>query len=193
MKYMRYKQKVFFSPMQAYIQYSPRNTSFQVSYQALWPSASNQEVTLMMLDHSSGILQVWYLLLEGLAGATMTCPRRYQPQALDTLFTLLRSLPDCPGKFLSCKSSCNILIIALHDDQHFLCLLFDKVNRKYRSLSYRPYVWDVLCEPLVVATDAGMAKEIVYSSIQQLGFYCIIQTVHWIDIGPCCGVPLKIS
>lgn len=69
----------------------------KVSYQALWPSASNQEVTLMMLDHSSGILQVWYLLLEGLAGATMTCPRRYQPQALDTLFTLLRSLPDCPG------------------------------------------------------------------------------------------------
>ncbi|XP_047502292.1 brefeldin A-inhibited guanine nucleotide-exchange protein 3-like isoform X2 [Penaeus chinensis] len=69
----------------------------KISYQALWPSASNQEVTLMMLDHSSGILQVWYLLLEGLAGATMTCPRRYQPQALDTLFTLLRSLPDCPG------------------------------------------------------------------------------------------------
>lgn len=149
----------------------------------------------MMLDHSSGILQVWYLLLEGLAGATMTCPRRYQPQALDTLFTLLRSLPDCPGRFLSCRHSCSILIrdTVLHNRNSFSLFLFYEVNGKYPPLPYRSYVWDVLCEPLVVATDAGMAKEIIYSSIQQLGFYCIIQTVHWVNIRPCCGVPLKIS
>ncbi|KAK3879353.1 hypothetical protein Pcinc_016070 [Petrolisthes cinctipes] len=70
----------------------------KVLYTALWPSLEGVgEVSLANMDQTSGILQVWYLLLEGLAGATMTCPRRYQPQALDTLFSLLRSLPDCPG------------------------------------------------------------------------------------------------
>ncbi|XP_045615029.1 brefeldin A-inhibited guanine nucleotide-exchange protein 3 isoform X2 [Procambarus clarkii] len=70
----------------------------EVSYAPLWPSHNCPKgIYLASMDRSSGILQVWYLLLEGLAGATMTCPRRYQPQVLDTLFSLLRSLPDCPG------------------------------------------------------------------------------------------------
>ncbi|XP_042241028.1 brefeldin A-inhibited guanine nucleotide-exchange protein 3-like isoform X2 [Homarus americanus] len=70
----------------------------KVSYMPLWPSLDYASgFSLASMDRSSGILQVWYLLLEGLVGATMTCPRRYQPQVLDTLFSLLRSLPDCPG------------------------------------------------------------------------------------------------
>ncbi|XP_037082193.1 brefeldin A-inhibited guanine nucleotide-exchange protein 3-like [Pollicipes pollicipes] len=52
---------------------------------------------LEQLDNASGILRVWYLLLEGLAGATATCPRRHQPQTMETLFTLLRSLANRPG------------------------------------------------------------------------------------------------
>ncbi|KAK7001067.1 hypothetical protein SK128_020780, partial [Halocaridina rubra] len=69
----------------------------KVSYGPLWPSLDNvRSMSLVETDAHSGILQVWFLLLEGLAGATMTCPRRYQPQALDTLFSLLRALPDCP-------------------------------------------------------------------------------------------------
>ncbi|XP_066949043.1 brefeldin A-inhibited guanine nucleotide-exchange protein 3 isoform X1 [Macrobrachium rosenbergii] len=71
----------------------------KVSYGPLWPSLKSEEsISLAAMDHgNSGILHVWYLLLEGLAGATMTCPRRYQPHTLDTLFSLLRSLPDSPG------------------------------------------------------------------------------------------------
>ncbi|XP_043191438.1 brefeldin A-inhibited guanine nucleotide-exchange protein 3-like [Amphibalanus amphitrite] len=52
---------------------------------------------LQELDNASGILRVWYLLLEGLAGATATCARRHQPQTMETLFSLLRSLADQPG------------------------------------------------------------------------------------------------
>ncbi|XP_076031300.1 brefeldin A-inhibited guanine nucleotide-exchange protein 3 isoform X2 [Oratosquilla oratoria] len=72
--------------------------NYKVPYEKLWPQQTAYEpLCLAALDKGSGLLNVWYVLLEGLAGATMTCPRRYQPQVLDALFTLLCSLPDSPG------------------------------------------------------------------------------------------------
>lgn len=41
--------------------------------------------------------RVWYLLIEGLASATMISPKRYQPHTLETLFHLLRNTLDTPG------------------------------------------------------------------------------------------------
>lgn len=71
------------------------------SYDALAPlidrDAHTAVATLQSMDKPSGILRVWYILIEGLASATMICPRRYQPHTLETLFHLLRDILNVPG------------------------------------------------------------------------------------------------
>ncbi|KAK7480747.1 hypothetical protein BaRGS_00028008 [Batillaria attramentaria] len=54
-------------------------------------------LTLAELDNGSGVLHVWYLLLDGLATAIASCPRSFQPQTLTTMFQLLRDTSDVPG------------------------------------------------------------------------------------------------
>ncbi|XP_064617857.1 brefeldin A-inhibited guanine nucleotide-exchange protein 3-like [Liolophura sinensis] len=54
-------------------------------------------VNLDELDNPTGILHVWYLVLEGLASAIAVCPKSYQPQTLEMLFELLRSAANVPG------------------------------------------------------------------------------------------------
>ncbi|XP_037519750.1 LOW QUALITY PROTEIN: brefeldin A-inhibited guanine nucleotide-exchange protein 3-like [Rhipicephalus sanguineus] len=61
------------------------------------PASVDQTVSLEELDRPTGVLHVWFLLLEGLAGAVATCPRRYQPHTIDTLFQMLRGLREVPG------------------------------------------------------------------------------------------------
>jgi brefeldin A-inhibited guanine nucleotide-exchange protein 3 len=67
-----------------------------VMYRLLWPLPSEMS-SLDVLDQPSGVLRVWFMLLEGLASATVTCPRKFQPHTLDTLFQLLRDLMHVPG------------------------------------------------------------------------------------------------
>ncbi|XP_020284178.1 brefeldin A-inhibited guanine nucleotide-exchange protein 3 [Pseudomyrmex gracilis] len=70
------------------------------SYDVLSPlidKDAHSVATLQSLDKPSGILRVWYILIEGLASATMICPRRYQPHTLETLFHLLRDILNVPG------------------------------------------------------------------------------------------------
>ncbi|XP_075552456.1 brefeldin A-inhibited guanine nucleotide-exchange protein 3 isoform X1 [Dermacentor variabilis] len=61
------------------------------------PAFVDQTVILEELDRPTGVLHVWFLLLEGLAGAVATCPRRYQPHTIDTLFQMFRGLREVPG------------------------------------------------------------------------------------------------
>lgn len=65
------------------------------------PAFVDQTVSLEELDRPTGVLHVWFLLLEGLAGAVATCPRRYQPHTIDTLFQMFRGLREVPGEFLA--------------------------------------------------------------------------------------------
>ncbi|KAG7209797.1 hypothetical protein KM043_011413 [Ampulex compressa] len=67
------------------------------SYDILMSNDSHTVTTLQSMDKPSGILRVWYILIEGLASATMICPRRYQPHTLETLFHLLRDTLNVPG------------------------------------------------------------------------------------------------
>ncbi|PNF16156.1 hypothetical protein B7P43_G01116 [Cryptotermes secundus] len=67
-----------------------------VMYRPLWPLPTDM-YSLDALDQPSGVLRVWFLLLEGLASATVTCPHKFQPHTLDTLFQLLRDLIHVPG------------------------------------------------------------------------------------------------
>lgn len=62
------------------------------------PKPHYAPVTLESLDNHTGILHVWFLVYEGLAGAVSACPKSYQPQTLEMLFELLRSTAKTPGK-----------------------------------------------------------------------------------------------
>ena len=53
---------------------------------------------LGQLDKPTGVLRVWFLVLEGLTNTVSACTRNYQPQILQTLFELLRSTAELPGK-----------------------------------------------------------------------------------------------
>ncbi len=55
-------------------------------------------VAIETVDDESGIIRVWFLLLEGLTGAVSMCPKQHQPQTLELLFELLRSVLSVPGK-----------------------------------------------------------------------------------------------
>ena len=53
---------------------------------------------LGQLDKPTGVLRVWFLVLEGLTNTVSACTRNYQPQILQTLFDLLRSAAEVPGQ-----------------------------------------------------------------------------------------------
>ena len=57
-----------------------------------------EAMSVESVDESTGIMRVWFLLVEGLTGAVALCPRRYQPPTLELLFELLRSININPGK-----------------------------------------------------------------------------------------------
>lgn len=66
------------------------------SYKLL-ATSSEVSTNISDMDNPSGILRVWFLMLEGLASATIICPKSLQPEALETLFKLLRNLMNIPG------------------------------------------------------------------------------------------------
>ncbi|XP_035825340.1 brefeldin A-inhibited guanine nucleotide-exchange protein 3 [Aplysia californica] len=49
------------------------------------------------MDGSSGVLHVWFLLLDGLVSAINHCPKAFQSHTLNTLIDLLRSSSKVPG------------------------------------------------------------------------------------------------
>ncbi|XP_071957051.1 brefeldin A-inhibited guanine nucleotide-exchange protein 3-like [Antedon mediterranea] len=62
------------------------------------------------IDDESGIICVWFLLLEGLTGSVTTCPRHYQPQTLQLLFEVLRSVNQTPGPQFAVYSISHLLL-----------------------------------------------------------------------------------
>lgn len=54
------------------------------------------------MDNESGILHVWFLLMDGLVSAINRCPKMVQSSVLTTLIDLLRSAAIVPGKFSIC-------------------------------------------------------------------------------------------
>ncbi|XP_077977427.1 brefeldin A-inhibited guanine nucleotide-exchange protein 3-like [Glandiceps talaboti] len=67
-------------------------------------------VSIDSIDDESGIIRVWFLLLEGLTGAVSTCPRNYQPQTLELLFELLRAIAAIPGPQFAVFAVTNLLL-----------------------------------------------------------------------------------
>lgn len=56
-----------------------------------------ENITLQAMDKPSGVLKIWYILLEGLSSASIISAHKNQPIILDTLFKLLRELIENPG------------------------------------------------------------------------------------------------
>lgn len=56
-----------------------------------------ENITLQMMDKPSGVLKIWYILLEGLSSASIISAHKNQPIILDTLFKLLKELIENPG------------------------------------------------------------------------------------------------
>ncbi|XP_053398071.1 brefeldin A-inhibited guanine nucleotide-exchange protein 3-like [Mercenaria mercenaria] len=66
-------------------------------------SDCNIAISLDELDNHTGILHVWFLMLEGLSGAICACPRSYQPHTMETMFDLLRSASHVPDDEKVCR------------------------------------------------------------------------------------------
>ncbi|XP_060081313.1 brefeldin A-inhibited guanine nucleotide-exchange protein 3-like [Ylistrum balloti] len=58
---------------------------------------SDVEDTLESMDNQSGILHVWFLVVDGLAGSVASCPKIYQSDTLEMLFSILKSAANIPG------------------------------------------------------------------------------------------------
>ncbi|XP_054753435.2 brefeldin A-inhibited guanine nucleotide-exchange protein 3-like isoform X2 [Lytechinus pictus] len=73
-----------------------------------------QPIAMESVDDYTGIIRVWFLLLEGLTGAVALCPRRYQPPTLELLFELLRSMAVHPGPMFGVYAVTELLLPMMH-------------------------------------------------------------------------------
>ena len=58
----------------------------------------------------TGVLRVWFLLLEGLTEVAAQWPCKFQPQTLEILFDILRSITTVPGLHFSIYVVTNLLL-----------------------------------------------------------------------------------
>ncbi|GFS27280.1 brefeldin A-inhibited guanine nucleotide-exchange protein 3-like [Elysia marginata] len=59
---------------------------------------------LSEMDNKSGVLHVWFLLLDGLVSSVNRCPKAVQSHTLNTLISLLKSASTVPGPEFSMHS-----------------------------------------------------------------------------------------
>lgn len=69
-----------------------------MSYKGLSVSPADCGPSLDSIDRPSGVLRVWFLLLEGMHSAAISANSNLQPCILDMVFTDLTELIDHPGK-----------------------------------------------------------------------------------------------
>ena len=130
---------------------SPRKEVHNVSV------APNSSTSITAID-DTGILRVWFLLLEGLTNAVVQCPRKYQPQTLEVLFDILRSVTTVPGPNFSIYAVTHLL----------LPMLQSWVKRGNRSRNY----WESTAANFKHA--CGLATELV---VQELRQYLSVQGI----------------
>lgn len=75
--------------------------------------ASNTASSIVAID-DTGILRVWFLLLEGLTSNVASSPRRFQPMIIELLFEILRSITSVPGPHFSMFVISNLVLPMLH-------------------------------------------------------------------------------
>ena len=122
----------------------------------------------------TGVLRVWFLLLEGLTKVVAQCPCKFQPQTLEVLFDILRSITTVPGPHFSIYVVTNLL----------LPMLDSWVERGNRDGSY----WENTAGNFKHA--CGLVTELVVEELGQflsvqgeLSFIAILDRVifEWLD------------
>lgn len=72
------------------------NEQYMISYRSL--HIDKESITkLDELDKSSGVLKIWFLLLDGLTNSLIVCPTAHQASIIQTIFKSFRNLISCPG------------------------------------------------------------------------------------------------
>ena len=61
---------------------------------------------LGQVDRPSGVLRVWFLLLEGVGCTASACTKNHQPQILQSLFEMLRATATVPGQSTTLPPPC---------------------------------------------------------------------------------------
>ena len=76
-------------------------------------NSSSTASSIVAID-DTGILRVWFLLLEGLTSNVTTSPKRFQPMIIELLFEILRSVTTVPGPHFSMFVISNLVLPMLH-------------------------------------------------------------------------------
>ncbi|XP_055842958.1 brefeldin A-inhibited guanine nucleotide-exchange protein 3 [Episyrphus balteatus] len=73
-----------------------KNEQHMISYRSL--HIDKDAITKIdEMDKSSGVLKVWFLLLDGLTNSLIVCPNSHQAPILQTIFKLFKNLTTSPG------------------------------------------------------------------------------------------------
>ncbi|EDX17215.1 GD16779 [Drosophila simulans] len=73
-----------------------RNEQYMISYRSLHID-KDTIVKIDEMDKPSGVLKVWFLLLDGLTNSLIVCPYSHQAPILQTIFKLFKNLLTSPG------------------------------------------------------------------------------------------------
>lgn len=111
-------------------------------------SSTNTASSIVAID-DTGILRVWFLLLEGLTSNIATSPKRFQPMIIELLFDILRSVTAVPGPHFSMFVISNLVLPMLHS----------WVQRGSRKKSY----WDTTLHNFKHA--CGLATQLIAEEI----------------------------
>lgn len=85
-----------------YFDFENEDDDFTINYKILsikpdLETCEKHNVSLSNMDKPSGVLKIWYTLLEGLSAAVINSSNKNQPKIVTTLFSLLRNLVTIPG------------------------------------------------------------------------------------------------
>lgn len=73
-----------------------KNEQYMISYRSLHID-KDTIVKIDEMDKPSGVLKVWFLLLDGLTNSLIVCPYSHQAPILQTIFKLFKNLMSTPG------------------------------------------------------------------------------------------------
>lgn len=128
----------------------------QISYKILsmkidMENCEKENMTLTKMDKQSGVLRIWYILLEGLCSATVISAQKNQPYIVEALFSLLKDLIADPG-----------INFGLYCINHLLLPMVQNWLRQNNKIQKCFTIW------LNFKHCVGMTSEILVDYIQQL-------------------------
>ncbi|XP_066914705.1 brefeldin A-inhibited guanine nucleotide-exchange protein 3-like isoform X2 [Clytia hemisphaerica] len=73
------------------------------------PAILSTANSIVAID-DTGVLRIWFLILEGLTSSVANSPKRYQPMIIQSFFEILNSLTAVPGPHFSMFAISNLLL-----------------------------------------------------------------------------------